>query len=60
MKMIKLIFVMETRPSNKSDWMYIKSKIDYFYKPRTFALDKKFATTKSALIKQDHKIKKSG
>ena len=55
--MIKLVFIMETRSSNKSDWMYIKSSIDYFYKPRTFALDKIFATTKSELISQDTKIK---
>ena len=54
--MIKLVFVMETRSSNRSDWMYIKSTIDYFYKPRTFALDKIFATTKSELIQQDVKI----
>ena len=55
--MIKLVFTMETRSSNRSDWMYIKSSIDYFYKPRTFALDKIFATTKSELISQDTKIK---
>ena len=54
--MIKLVFVMETRSSNRSDWMYIKSTIDYFYKPRTFALDKIFATTKSELIQQDVRI----
>ena len=54
--MIKIVFVMETRSSNRSDWMYIKSTIDYFYKPRTFALDKIFATTKSELIQQDVKI----
>ena len=47
---------METRSSNRSDWMYIKSTIDYFYKPRTFALDKIFATSKTKLIKQDTKI----
>ncbi len=55
--MIKLVFIMETRSSNRSDWMYIKSSIDYFYKPRTFALDKIFATTKSELISQDTRIK---
>ena len=54
--MIKLVFVMETRSSNRSDWMYIKSTIDFFYKPRTFALDKIFATSKTELIKQDTKI----
>ena len=54
--MIKLIFVLETRSSNKSDWMYIKSTIDYFYKPRTFSLDKIFATTKTKLIQQDRII----
>ncbi len=43
-------------PSNKSDWMYIKSTIDFFYLPRTFALDKIFATSKSELINQDIKI----
>ena len=55
--MIKLLFVLETRSSNRSDWMYINSTIDYFYKPRTFALDKIFATSKTELIQQDVKIK---
>lgn len=29
---LQLIFVMETNKRNKSDWIYIKDTIDYFYK----------------------------
>ena len=47
---------METRSAVRSDWMYIKSAIDYFYRPRTFALDKIFASSKGELIKQDKKL----
>ena len=54
--MIELVIVMETRASSKSDWMYIKSTIDYYYKPRTYSLKKIFAKTKTELIKQDTKI----
>ena len=54
--MLQLIIVMETRSSNKSDYMYIKSTIDYYYKPRTFGITKLYAETKSKLITQDAKI----
>lgn len=56
--MIDLIFVMESRPSNKSDWMYIKSALDFYYKARTYGLYKIFAGTKSALLTQEKKIEK--
>lgn len=56
--MIELILIMETRSSNKSDYMYIKSTLDYYYEPRTYGIKKIFATTKSLLIKQDKKIEK--
>ena len=49
---------METRSSNKSDYMYIKSTLDYYYEPRTYGIKKIFATTKSLLIKQEKKIEK--
>ena len=55
--MIELILIMETRSSNQSDYMYIKSTIDYYYQPRTFGITKIFATSKSQLTKQDNKIK---
>ena len=54
--MIKLVFVLETRSSNRSDWMYIKSTIDY-YIPRTFSLDVIYANSKTKLILQNAKIK---
>lgn len=54
--MIKLIFIMETRSKSKTDWMYVKSTIDYYYKPRTFRILKIFAKCKTELIKQDVKI----
>ncbi len=56
--MIELILIMETRSSNKSDYMYIKSTLDYYYEPRTYGIKKIFATTKSLLIKQEKKIEK--
>lgn len=56
--MIELILIMETRSSNKSDYMYIKSPLDYYYEPRTYGIKKIFATTKSLLIKQEKKIEK--
>ena len=55
--MIELVFVMETKSSSKTDWMYIKSTIDYYYKPRTYSLKKIFAKSKSELIQQERKIK---
>ena len=54
--MYEFIFILETRSSKKTDWMYIKSTIDYYYKPRSFGIKKIFARTKSELIKQDFKI----
>ena len=56
--MIELILIMETRSSNKSDYMYIKSTLDYYYEPRTYGIKKIFETTKSLLIKQEKKIEK--
>ena len=57
--MLELILIMETRASNKSDYMYIKSTLDYFYGTRTFAITPIYAKTKSQLIQQDVKIKKA-
>ncbi len=56
--MYQLIFVMETTTSAKTDWMYIKKTIDFYYKPRSFSLEKVFSRTKPELIKQDKKINK--
>lgn len=36
--MNELIIVVETRSSNRSDWMYIKSALDYYYKPRFYEI----------------------
>ena len=36
--MFELIIVVETRSSNRSDWMYIKSALDYYYKPRFYEI----------------------
>lgn len=55
---MQLIIVIETRSSNQSDYKYIKSVIDYFYKPRSFTIKKIFASSKSELIRQDKKINK--
>lgn len=54
---MQLIIVCETRASCKSDYKYIKSVLDYYYKERTFAIKKIFATNKSELIKKDNKIR---
>lgn len=56
--MIRLIVVCETRASSKTDYKYIKSVIDYYYKPRSFSIKPIYATSKSELIKQDKKIEK--
>lgn len=53
---MELILVMETRPSCKSDYRYIKSTIDYFYCSRQFQIKPIFAKCKGELIKQDKKI----
>lgn len=55
--MIELIFLVETRASNKSDWMYIKSTLDFYYEQRTYGISKIFAKTKSQLIDQNENIK---
>ena len=55
--MIELIIIMETTSQNLSDWMYIKSTLDYFYEPRTYGISKIFAGSKSKLIQQDENIK---
>ena len=54
--MVELIFVIETRSSNRSDWMYIKSALDFYYKPGTYGISKIFAKCKTELIKQEKKI----
>jgi len=54
--MKELIFIIETRASNGSDWMYIKSALDYYYKPRTYGIKKIFAKCKSELINQTRKV----
>jgi len=56
--MIRLIVVCETRASSKTDYKYIKSVIDYYYKPRSFSIKPIYATSKTELIKQDRKIEK--
>lgn len=50
--MNELIIVVETRSSNRSDWMYIKSALDYYYKPRFYeiTLGKYLATTWQAVV----------
>ncbi len=53
--MKELIVIIETRASNGSDWMYIKSALDYYYKPRTYGIKKIFANCKSELINQTKK-----
>ena len=52
--MNELIIVVETRSSNRSDWMYIKSALDYYYKPRFYeiTLGKYLASTWQLLGKQ--------
>ncbi len=54
--MKELIFVVETKASNDSDWMYIKSALDYYYKSRTYGIKKIYAKGKAELIHQDKKI----
>ena len=56
--MIRLIVVCETRASSKTDYKYIKSVIDYYYKPRSYSIKPIYATSKPELIKQDKKIEK--
>lgn len=55
--MIELIFLVETRASNKSDWMYVKSTLDFYYEQRTYGISKIFTKTKSQLIDQNENIK---
>ena len=57
--MIELIIVVETRASNRSDWMYIKSALDYYYGSRTYGISPIFAKCKPELITQDKKIDKA-
>lgn len=54
--MKELIIIVETRSSNRSDWMYIKSALDYYYKSRTYGIKKIFATSKTELINQTNKV----
>lgn len=53
---MQLILVMETRPSCNSDYRYLKATIDYFYKPRSFNIQKIYAGNKSELLNQARKI----
>lgn len=54
--MKELIIIVDTRSSNRSDWMYIKSALDYYYKSRTYGIKKIFATSKTELINQTNKV----
>lgn len=49
--MIRLIVICETRSSSKTDYKYIKSVIDYYYKPRSYSIKPIYATSKPELIK---------
>lgn len=53
---MQLILVMETRKSCNSDYRYIKTTIDYFYKPRSYSIKPVYAKTKSELLNQEKKI----
>lgn len=57
--MLELILVMETRASSNTDYMYIKSTLDYYYRPRTYGIQKIYSESKTELIKQDEKIHKA-
>ncbi len=54
--MSQLIFVLETNVSTKTDYIYIKKCIDYFYGKRAFKLTPIYAGCKSKLIQQQSKI----
>ncbi len=53
---MQLILVLETRKSCNSDYRYIKSTLDYFYKTRNFAIRPIYAKTKSELINKNKRI----
>ncbi len=55
---MQLIIILETNPVSRSDYYYIKSLIDYFYKPRSFAIKKIYAKSKGELTKKDKLILK--
>lgn len=57
--MIELIFIIETNKQNNSDYMYIKSTLDYYYGQRVCGITPIYAKTKTELTKQDSKIKKA-
>ncbi len=54
--MSQLILVLETNPSAKTDYIYIKKCIDVFYGDRSFKLTPIYARCKSKLIQQQDKI----
>lgn len=56
--MLNLIFVLETTATNKSDWMYVKSVLDYYYGERTSHLHPIYAKSKSKLTNVGAKIKR--
>ena len=53
-----LLFLLETRSNNRSDWIYVKSTLDYFYENRKCRYDALFCKSKDELIKQDKAIKR--
>lgn len=54
---MQLILVFETRPSCESDYIYVKSAIEFFYVERKYKITPIYAETKSELIKCGKKIK---
>ena len=54
--MIKFVIIMETKSSSRTDWMYVKSVLDFYYVPRTYSNSPIFSKSKTELIRQDRKI----
>jgi len=57
--MKELILILETRPSNRSDYMYVKSTLDYYYGSRSYGITPIYAKSKSQLMDQESRIKKA-
>ena len=53
-----IILVMETTSSCNSDYRYLLSTINYYYRSRQFGIGKIYAGSKSSLTKKDAQIKK--
>ncbi len=51
-----LLFLLETTSSNKSDWRYVKSTIDFYYESRICKYEPLYCENKDKLINQDTKI----